>query len=70
MSSGPVHLVDDDPAVRTTVARLLRSGGYDVRGYQSGEELLASADSLRSGCILIDISMPGKEGFAVHRALA
>ena len=52
------------------MARLLRSGGYDVREYRSGEELLASADSLRSGCILLDISMPGKDGFAVHRALA
>ena len=70
MNSGPVHLVDDDADVRTALARLLRSGGYAVREYESGEELLASSDLLRSGCILLDISMPGKDGFAVHRALA
>lgn len=70
MSSGPIHLVDDDADVRATLARLLRSGGYVVEEYGSGEELLDSADQLRSGCILLDISMPGQDGFAVHRALA
>lgn len=70
LSAGPVHLVDDDANVRTALARLIHSGGYAVREYGSGEELLESADLLRSGCILLDISMPGKDGFAVHRALA
>ena len=70
MSADHVHLVDDDADVRATLARLIRSGGYIVREYESGEELLASADLLRSGCILLDISMPGQDGFAVHRALA
>lgn len=65
-----VHLVDDDASVRATLARLLRSGGYFVSEYQSGEELLASAGSLISGFILLDINMPGEDGFAVHRALA
>lgn len=70
MSLGPIHLVDDDSDVRAILARLLRSGGYAVREYGSGEELLQSADQLHSGCILLDIRMPGQDGFAVHRALA
>lgn len=70
MKSGPVHLVDDDESVRATLARLIRSGGYLVREYQLGEDLLASAGSLESGCILLDINMPGQDGFAVRRALA
>lgn len=53
-----------------TLARLLRSGGYAVNEYGSGEELLASADSLDTGCILLDISMPGQDGLFVRRALA
>lgn len=70
VSAGLVHLVDDDMNVRATLARLLRSGGYTVREYRSGEDLLKVAGSLNSGCILLDISMPGMDGFAVHRALS
>lgn len=70
MSRDVVHLVDDDDGVRSTLARLLQSGGYEVIQYSSGDELLASSDTLKSGLVLLDINMPGKDGFAVHRALA
>lgn len=70
MSGAQVHLVDDDADVRVTLARLIRSGGYSVKEYSSGEEILESSRLLRSGCILLDISMPGQDGFAVQRALA
>ncbi len=69
MAERVVHLVDDDTSVRTTLARLLRSGGYAVREYASGTELLAAANSLIEGCILLDVDMPGQDGFAVQRAL-
>jgi two-component system response regulator FixJ len=65
-----IHLVDDDPTVRSTLTRLLMSGGYSVREYASGEELIAAADGLKDGCILLDINMPGTDGFAVTKALA
>jgi two-component system response regulator FixJ len=70
VSFGPIHLVDDDADVRMTLARLLRSGGHAVKEYGSGEDMLASAGSLDSGCVLLDISMPGQDGFAVRQALA
>ncbi|HVL78520.1 MAG TPA: response regulator [Sphingomicrobium sp.] len=65
-----IHLVDDDSAVRGTLARVLASGGYRVREYASGRELLDSAERLEEGCILLDINMPGPDGFAVHKALS
>lgn len=64
-----VHLVDDDDGVRGTLARLLRSGGYAVREYASGTEFLAAAERLEAGFILLDIDMPGADGFAVRKAL-
>lgn len=70
MNRNIVHLVDDDDSVRSTLARLLRSGGYEVVQYSSGDELLASSDTLNSGLVLLDINMPGQDGFAVNRALA
>jgi two-component system response regulator FixJ len=69
MDKGIIHLVDDDPTVRTTLNRLLVSGGYRVREYVSGVELIAAADQLVEGCILLDINMPDTDGFAVKKAL-
>lgn len=69
MAKGVVHLVDDDPVVRGTLARLLVSGGYRVCEYASGADLIAAADRLVDGCILLDINMPAPDGFAVKKAL-
>ncbi|MDP9421472.1 MAG: response regulator [Pseudomonadota bacterium] len=69
MEKSIVHLVDDDPTVRSTLTRLLASGGYRVRTYASGAELIAAADQLIEGCILLDINMPEANGFAVTKAL-
>ena len=69
MSKSIIHLVDDDPADRSTLVRLLVSGGYRVRDYVSGAELIAAADQLTEGCILLDINMPEADGFAVTKTL-
>ena len=69
MDKGLIHLVDDDPVVRITLVRLLVSGGYRVREYESGAELISAADSLKDGCVLLDINMPEPDGFAVVKAL-
>ena len=67
---GLVHLVDDDAGVRGTLARVLESGGYRVRQYASGSELLEASEGITGGCVLLDINMPEPDGFAVQRALA
>jgi len=64
-----VHLVEDDSALRATLTRLIESGGYAVKQYCSGADLLQSASSIEQGCILLDIHMPAPDGFAVQRAL-
>ena len=69
MDKALIHLVDDDAIVRGTLARLLMSGGHRVLEYSSGAELIEAADRLDDGCILLDIDMPGPDGFAVHKAL-
>ena len=70
VSKALVHLVDDDDGVRGTLARLLVSGGYAVREYESGQALLAATGEMDTGFVLLDINMPGIDGFAVSRALA
>ena len=64
-----VHLVDDDEAVRRSVGFMLKTSGFQVRAYDGGIELLKAAASLESGCILLDIRMPGMDGLEVYAAL-
>ena len=64
-----VHLVDDDDAIRRSVSFMLKTSGLNVRTYESGIELLKSASSLETGCVLLDIRMPGMDGLDVQEAL-
>jgi two-component system response regulator FixJ len=64
-----VHLVDDDDAIRRSVGFMLKTSGFHVRTYESGVELLKSVPDLETGCILLDIRMPGMDGLEVQAAL-
>ncbi len=67
-----VHVVDDDPAMRDSLAFLLDTAGYAVRLYATGLELLdrlARFAAPVSGCVLTDIRMPGIDGLTLLRRL-
>jgi two-component system response regulator FixJ len=64
-----VHVVDDDEAVRRSVAFALKTSGFQVRTYESGSEILKEAPNLEAGCIVLDIRMPGMDGLEVQEAL-
>ena len=57
-----VHIVDDDAAVRRAMTRLLRSAGFETVAYETAQAVLNVAPSLSSGCILLDLRMPGMDG--------
>lgn len=57
-----VHVVDDDVSMRTSLARLLGGAGYVVTLYAAAEELLDAASAGLSGCILLDLRLPGQAG--------
>ena len=61
--TGPlVAIIDDDEALCSSIADLLRSAGYRAEGYSSAETFLASSSPSRFGCIVADIHMPGMSG--------
>jgi len=64
-----VHVADDDDAIRRSVSFALKTSGYRVRTYESGSELLKDAPRIETGCILLDIRMPGMDGLEVQEAL-
>lgn len=65
-----VCVVDDDPAVREAIARLLASAGHAVATFASGEEFLASREREGAACALLDVRMKGMPGPEVHARLA
>jgi FixJ family two-component response regulator len=64
-----IAIVDDEAPVRTGLARLMRSRGYQVAGYASGTDFLRSLDSSRPDCVLLDLHMPVLSGCEVLAAL-
>src|SRR5271154_4082539 len=64
-----VHIVDDDDAVRDSLALLLGAAGISVRTYDSATRFLAQARGLGIGCILPDVRMPDLDGLALQRRL-
>jgi FixJ family two-component response regulator len=66
-----VFVVDDEPAVRKSLWRLLRSAGFETESFGSPEEFLRRlpADDA-PGCLILDVSMPGLDGLALQRELA
>ena len=68
-SDGCVYVVDDDEAVRDALSGLLEAGGYLCRSFSSAQEFLKAAPTLRPGCLIADIRMPGMDGLELQRLL-
>jgi two-component system response regulator FixJ len=64
-----VHIVDDDTAVRRSLERLLFAAGFEAISYESAPAFLDAAPKLSSGCLLLDIRMPGMDGFELQARL-
>ncbi|MGO4833112.1 response regulator transcription factor [Rhizobiaceae sp. 2RAB30] len=64
-----VHLIDDDASILAALSRLLSHAGYGVETYSDAETFLARHDPATAGCAVIDLSLPGKDGFAVQEVL-
>ncbi len=64
-----VHIVDDDEAVRDSLSLLLSSVGLQCRQYDSAHAFLESNFQQTTGCIVLDIRMPGMSGMDLHEKL-
>jgi len=64
-----VHIVDDDAAVRQSLAFLLSSAGLAVRLYDSATAFLAGLASVKGGCLITDMRMPDMTGLELLHAL-
>ncbi len=69
MTEPVVTIVDDDEAVRDSLALLLNFRGYRTRQYASAEACLQDWQSDWRGCLLLDLRMGGMDGLALQQAL-
>jgi FixJ family two-component response regulator len=70
-SSKPtVFVIDDDPSVRKSLARLLKSLGFDAETFASAELFLARKHYDGVGCIVLDVRMPGLSGMDLQDELS
>ena len=65
-----VFLVDDDTSVLKALSRVLRASGWNVETFESAEAFLARSDHNASGCVVLDVTMPGLDGLELQRRLA
>lgn len=71
MSHAPetVYLVDDDPQVLRSLARLLGSAGMQVRAFASARSFLDEVGADASGCVVLDLAMPGQDGLELQQVM-
>lgn len=65
-----VHIVDNEEAIRRSMGFMLKTSGYLVETWTSGQAFLKEVRHVERGCILLDIRMPDLDGLEVQRMLA
>jgi len=65
-----VLVIDDDPDLRASVGRLLRSVGLEAQLFESISEFLKSAPPEGPTCLVLDVRLPGQSGLDLQRELA
>jgi FixJ family two-component response regulator len=65
-----IAVVDDDCAMREAIKTLLETVALCAEGFSSAEEFLSSQHVQDSQCLILDVRMPGMNGFELQRRLA
>jgi len=70
MTRGVVAVVDDDESIRRTTTFLIESFGFRAAAFESAESFLKSDQLHETSCLILDVRMPGMNGFKLQRELA
>jgi FixJ family two-component response regulator len=65
-----IAIVDDDESVRRTTSLLVESFGFQAAVFESAESFLNSGQLQHASCLIVDVQMPGMNGFQLQRHLA
>lgn len=65
-----VFVVDDDPAIRTALQRLIRSVGIEVQTFSSAQDFLRASRPQVPACLVLDVRLPDLSGLNLQEKLA
>jgi len=65
-----IHIVDDDASFLRAISRLLKASGFVVQTFVSAADFFSQREQNASGCLVVDLQMPGMDGLEVQAALA
>ncbi len=69
MTKARILVVDDEPGIRYILRKMLENAGHEVIGVESGEMCLEKFDEAQPDLILMDIMMPGIDGWETCRTI-
>src|SRR5215469_381001 len=69
MDAVRITVVDDEEPIRKALSRLLRLAGFKVETFASGTEFLESLRNHAPDCVILDLHMPGIDGFEIESKL-
>ena len=58
-----VYVIDDDAAMRDSLAFLMESAGFSIACFESAETFVPILPAIQEGCVVTDVRMPGMDGF-------
>jgi two-component system alkaline phosphatase synthesis response regulator PhoP len=64
-----VYVVEDDENIREIVLYALKTAGFEARGFESGGGFFAALDKAAPELVLLDIMLPGEDGFSILKKL-
>src|SRR3984885_15128787 len=69
MAERTVYILDDDVAVLRSLERLLSSASFEPIAFDNPDAFLAAAKTFKTGCVLLDVCLPGMSGLDVQTQL-
>ena len=64
-----IYIADDEPSIREAIKTFLENAGYQVEAFENGDLLLSAFASFPSDLVVLDVMMPGSNGFTVCKEL-
>jgi DNA-binding response OmpR family regulator len=68
-SSKKIYIADDDKNIRFLVKAFLEKAGHEVSDFENGDLLLATFNKVPADMVILDVMMPGKNGFLMCKEL-